>query len=51
LRQQLKALKDQMLSTEEGTEEYNNALRQAAEITHTLSEQTEAVKRSQMDFG
>lgn len=51
LRQQLKELRTTMLNTAEGTEEYNNALRQAAAITHTLSEQTEEIKRSQMDFG
>ena len=51
LRQELKALKDTLLSTEQGTEEYNEALRQAADITHTLKEQTEEINASAMDFG
>lgn len=51
LRQQLKALKDQMLSAEEGTKEYNDALQQAANIQHTLKEQMEEVNASAMDFG
>lgn len=51
LRAQLKQLKDTMLSTTQGTEEYNNALRQAAEITHELKEQTEQVNATAMDFG
>lgn len=51
LRQQLKALKDQMLSAEEGTKEYNDALQQAANIQHTLKEQMEQINASAMDFG
>ena len=51
LRSQLKQLKDTMLSVEEGTEEYNNALQQAANIQHTLKEQMEEVNASAMDFG
>lgn len=51
LRQQLKLLKDQMLSTAQGTEEYDDAMRQAAEITHTLKEQTEWINATAMDFG
>lgn len=51
LRQELKSLKDTMLSTEKGTEEYNQALQQAAEIQHTLKEQMEEVNASAMDFG
>lgn len=51
LRQQLKQLKDTMLSTEQGTEEYNKALRQSAEIMHTLKEQNEELNASAMDFG
>lgn len=51
LRNQLKELRNTMLSTEQGTEEYNKALAQAAEITHTLKEQTEEVNASAMDFG
>ena len=51
LRQELKALKDTLLSTEQGTEEYNKALVRAAEIQHTLKEQMEEVNASAMDFG
>jgi len=51
LRTELKALKDQLLSTEQGTEEYNAAMKQAAEIQHTLKEQMEEVNASAMDFG
>lgn len=51
LKNQLKALKDTLVSTAEGTDEYNEALRQAAEITHTLKEQTEEINASAMDFG
>lgn len=51
LKKQLKELKDTMLSCEQGTEEYNQALIKAAEIQHTLKEQTEQVNASAMDFG
>lgn len=51
LKNQLKALKDTLVSTTEGTEEYNDALKQAAEITHILKEQTEEINASAMDFG
>ena len=51
LRQQLKLLKDTMLSCEQGTEEYNEALRQAADIQHTLKEQMEQVNAVAMDTG
>lgn len=51
LRRELKQLKDTMLSVEEGTKEYNDALVQAANIQHTLKEQMEEVNASAMDFG
>ena len=51
LRQELKAQKDIMLSAEEGTKEYNDALQKAADIQHTLKEQMEEVNASAMDFG
>lgn len=51
LRQELKALKDQLLSTEQGTEEYNKTMARAAEIQHTLKEQMEEVNARAMDFG
>ena len=51
LRQELKAQKDAMLSAEQGTDEYNAALKKAAEIQHTLKEQMEEVNANAMDFG
>ena len=51
LRQELKAQKNIMLSAEEGTKEYNDALQKAAGIQHTLKEQMEEVNASAMDFG
>lgn len=51
LRKELKAQKDAMLSAEEGTKEYNDALQKAANIQHTLKEQMEEVNASAMDFG
>ena len=51
LRSQLKQLKNTMLSVEEGTQEYNDALQKAAGIQHTLKEQMEEVNASAMDFG
>ena len=40
-----------MLSAEEGTKEYNDALQKSANIQHTLKEQMEEVNASAMDFG
>lgn len=51
LRQELKGLRDTLLNTEKGTEEYNEAMRQAADIQHTLKEQMEEVNANAMDFG
>lgn len=51
LRKELKELRGTMLSTEQGTEEFNQAMLQAAEIQHTLKEQMELVNNSAMDFG
>ena len=51
LRSQLKQLKDTMLNCEEGTDEYNAALVQAANIMHDLKEQSEELNASAMDFG
>ena len=51
LRNELKRLKDTLLSTEQGTQEYNDALERAADIQHTLKEQTEELNASAMDFG
>ena len=51
LRQELKAQKDIMLSAEEGSKEYNDALQKTASIQHTLKEQMEEVNASAIDFG
>ena len=51
LRSKLRQLKDTMLSVEEGTKEYNDALQEAANIQHTLKEMMEEVNASAMDFG
>ena len=51
LRKELKAQKDIMLSAEEGTKEYIDALQKSANIQHTLKEQMEEVNASAMDFG
>ena len=51
LRQQLKQLKDDLLSLDKGTKEYNDTLRQAADIQHTLKEQMEELAATAMDFG
>lgn len=51
LRKELKELRATMLSTEQGTGEYNKALQKAADITHTLKEQTEEINATAMDFG
>ncbi len=51
LRKELKELRGTMLSTEQGTEEFNQAMLQAADIQHTLKEQMELVNNSAMDFG
>lgn len=51
LRRQLKELKSTLLSTEEGTEEYNNALRESAKIQHNMAETTRIIKQSSNDVG
>lgn len=51
LKDELKQLKDTLLSTAKGTEEYNKALQRAADIQHTLKEQMEEINASAMDFG
>ena len=51
LRGELKELRNTLLSTEEGTEEYNQALVKSANIQHTLKEQMEEINASVMDFG
>jgi len=51
LRKELKDLKDQLLSTQQGTEEYNKTMRRAADIQHELREQMQEINNSAMDFG
>lgn len=51
LKTELKQLKDVLVSCEEGTDEYNAALKRAAEIQHTLKETTEQVRATAADWG
>lgn len=51
LRKELKDLRDQLLNTEQGTEEYNQALRDAANIQKQLKDQMLEVNNSAQDFG
>lgn len=51
LRKELKDLKDQLLSTQQGTEEYTDAMLKAANIQHELKEQMQEINNSAMDFG
>lgn len=51
LRAQLKGLKDELLNCEQGTEEYNKTLQQAANIQKELKDQMMEVNNSAQDFG
>ena len=51
LRQELKDLKDQLLNTQKGTEEYAAAMQKAANIQKELKDQMQEVNNSAMDFG
>lgn len=51
MRQELKALKDQLMNTKQGTEEYNRAMVEAGNIQHELKEQMQEINASAMDFG
>ena len=51
LRTELKDLKDQLVNLEQGTEEYNQVLQQAANIQHDLAEMNKELAASAMDFG
>ena len=51
LRKELRDLKDQLLSTQQGTDEYNRTMVKAADIQHELKEQMEEINSSAMDFG
>lgn len=51
LRAELKSLKDQLLNTQQGTEEYSKTMQRAADIQHELREQMQEINNSAMDFG
>lgn len=51
LRAAIKQYKDTLVSATEGTDEYNEALIQAADAQHKLREITEQVKLAEADFG
>ncbi len=51
LRQELKDLKDQLLNTKQGTEEYAATMQKAANIQKELKDQMLEVNNSAMDFG
>lgn len=51
LRQELKDLKDQLLNTQQGTEEYAATMQKAADIQKELKDQMMEVNNSAMDFG
>ena len=51
LRAELKELKDQMVSSAQGSEEYNKALIKAANIQKELKDQMFEINNSAMDFG
>ena len=51
LRERLKQLRSTLLSVEQDTEKYNEALTEAANIQHTLKEQMEYINASAKDFG
>lgn len=51
LRKELKDLKDQLLNTQKGTEDYAQAMRKAANIQKELKDQMQEVNNSAMDLG
>lgn len=51
LRKEIKDLKGQLLSLEQGTAEYNKVLSEVADKTHQLKEIQEQVSKSSSDFG
>lgn len=51
LRKELKDLKDQLLNTQKGTEDYAQAMQRAANIQKELKDQMQEVNNSAMDFG
>lgn len=51
LKKEIKDLKGQLLSLEQGTKEYNDVLVEVADKTHQLKEVQEQVSKSSQDFG
>lgn len=51
LRETLKAAKDEMLSAGEGTKQYADALKKAADAQFTMREMNEQIRASAMDLG
>lgn len=51
LRKELKELRNTLLNTEKGTDDYTEALRRAGDIQRELNEQSKEVNASAMDFG
>lgn len=51
LRKELKDLKDQLLNTQQGTEEYSKTMQKAANIQKELKDQMQEINNSAMDFG
>ena len=51
LRKELKDLKDQLLNTQKGTEEYSQTMQRAANIQKELKDQMLEINNSAMDFG
>ena len=51
LRKELKDLRDQLLNTQKGTEEYSAAMQRAANIQKDLKDQMLEINNSAMDFG
>lgn len=51
LKAELKSAKDAMLNAQEGTDEYNAALKRAAQAQFTMKEMNEQIKGSAMDVG
>lgn len=50
MRKELRDLRDQLVNTQKGTEEYNRTVQQAANIQHELKEQMQEINASAMDF-
>ena len=51
LREQVKALKDQLVGLDQGTQEYSDTLVQLGEKMHQMKEINEEIRRTNSDFG